>query len=300
MTTPVDSRLHLYWSLCTGFQSASWFQNSVTDLLVVFAWYCTIIIVYNARVDYSIPAACLLFAVFFTNSALLFFMKTTKNGLSQICHVRTVRAAEHGSSIKGFRHPLQSFQIPPPPSHLSFACSLLLLLLLINARSMFLQVWSECTAEQVEIANNSNNLTESRGLAIILHQGDCYKQVVTYVYLLWFYFDFVLFFRASVECTRKCLSPSLFMKCLLDVLWPVNHGISVLVHPGKYQAAAPKYLPWSQSHQRGNRGLVWVITPWPAHSRSLMHRTFLFIWQLMLCLRCGAFKTSVLKGQVQG
>ena len=200
MTTPVDSRLHLYWSLCTGFQSASWFQNSVTDLLVVFAWYCTIIIVYNARVDYSIPAACLLFASLLhsQNSALLFFLKTpTKNGLSQICHVRTVRAAEPGSSIKGFRHPLQSFQNPPPPfSCLSFACSLLLLLLLINARSMFLQVWSECTAEQVDIdiANNNNNLTESRGLAIVLHQGDCYKQVVTYVYLLWFYFDFVLFF----------------------------------------------------------------------------------------------------------
>ena len=51
---------------------------------------------------------------------------------------------------------------------------------------MFLQVWSECTAEQVDIdiANNNNNLTESRGLAIVLHQGDCYKQVVTYVYLL--------------------------------------------------------------------------------------------------------------------
>ena len=71
MTTPVGSRLHLYWSLCTGFQSASWFQNSVTDLSVVFAWYCTIIIVYNARVDYPIPAACLLFAVFFTARTLL-------------------------------------------------------------------------------------------------------------------------------------------------------------------------------------------------------------------------------------
>lgn len=86
-------------------------------------------------------------------------------------------------------------RIPPPPS--SPICrlpvlSLLLLLLLINARSMFLQVWSECTAEQVDIdIANNNNLTESRGLAIILYQRDCYKRVVTYVYLLSFYFTLI-------------------------------------------------------------------------------------------------------------